>query len=175
MIEVNGIQLQVESEPRLLFMANDPEHKGRATKTFSIIIANNPVNNEALDNLFGKRYFRQVRFSATMQVKDITMLGSLLITDLDRLSAKGVFTTSNALLWELMEDKNVRSHDWSDFDVLLNDTNVMASENNADIVFELTDRGEFDFDSGTAAKVDITERYPAVKIGKILEIGRAHV
>ncbi len=169
MIEVNGIQLQIESEPRLLFMANDPGHKGRATKTFSIIIANNPVNNEALDNLFSKRYFRQVRFPATMTIMDIMMLGSLLITDLDKMSAKGVFTTSNALLWELMEDKNIRSYDWSEFNVLLNDTNVMGSENNADIVFELTDRGEFDFDSGTAAKVDITERYPAVKIGEILK------
>lgn len=169
MIEVNGIQLQIKGEPRLLFMANSPEYKGRATKTFSIIIANNPTNNEALDNLFGKRYFRQVRFSATMQVQNTTMIGSLLITDLDRLSAKGVFVTSNALLWEKMEDKNIRSYNWDEFDTYLSDYYVMASDNGSDIVFELTDRGLFDYDSGTAAKVDITERYPAVKIARILE------
>ena len=110
MIEVNGIQLQIESEPRLLFMANSTEYKGRATKTFSIIIANTPLNNEALDNLFSKRHFRQVRFTATMQVEDFTMIGSLLIDELNETSAKGIFVTSNALLWETMEDKNIRSY-----------------------------------------------------------------
>lgn len=169
MIEVNGIQLQIESEPRLLFMANSHEYKGRATKTFSIIIANTPLNNEALDNLFSKRHFRQVRFTATMQVEDFTMIGSLLIDELNETSAEGIFVTSNALLWETMEDKNIRSYNWDEFDTYLNDSYVMASDSGADIVFELTDRGLFDYDSGTAAKVDITERYPAVKIAKILE------
>jgi hypothetical protein len=154
-------------------MANDIDNKGRSHKSYSVVIPFTPTNNTTLSGLFTQKISRTIRFEATFDVGDFTMYGYLLINNIERNSARGVFISGNGKLWTELDETNLRDFAWSAYDVDYTLANVNASNTGGDVVFDVSDRGRFmadyDLEGGQLkAAIDITERYPAVKLGTIL-------
>lgn len=182
---INLNTLHINSDIKLLFMANSITNKGRSNKSYTIKIARDSYNDEQLDQIFSSKAKRGVTFDAVYSLDGITMQGILKIRSIGKAEAEGVFLTGNGKLWAALENKNLRDYDWSAFDHTLTKANVIASEAKGDYIYDLCDRGAFlqeivytekasRFDPGTEAvsslaKVDITERYPAISIQTIIE------
>ena len=169
MILIND--LQIKSKPRLLFMANSLQNKGRSHKSYTIEIVNNKHNNSLLSNLFGTENFRPIRFETKYEVGGFEMVGFLLVSSVDKHMARAIFVSGNGSLWEQLND--IRLIKYSDalskYNHVLTKSYVSSSEAfDKAIVYDFTDRGRFaqdqseEFDGDTA--IDITERYPAINV-----------
>jgi len=182
---INLNTLHINNDIKLLFMANSITNKGRSNKSYTIKIAQDGYNDEQLDQLFSSKAKRGVTFDAIYSLDGITLQGILKIRSIGKAEAEGVFLTGNGKLWAALENKNLRDYDWSAFDHTLTKANVIASEASGDYIYDLCDRGAFlqeivyeekasRYDPGTGgvtslAKVDITERYPAISLQTIIE------
>lgn len=157
--------LDYSASPRLIFTANTPDRKGLAHKSYSIELPYTTNNNLLLSNVWGAGVLRLVSFEATYSVGGVDLRGWLKLTDINRTSAKALFISGNGYLWERMAQDRLRAIDMSDADIVLNKTNVLASETGTPFVlFDLTDRGAFKQDDG----VDITDRFPALRLTELL-------
>jgi len=184
MININDLHIDIN--PKLIFMANDVENKGRSNKSFSIKIVNDAHNDTLLEGIFSSKELRTVKFEATYTVESVQLTGFLIISQLSDVMAMGVFVTGNGALWKAIENKNLRDYDYSELSHILNLANVQASETNGDYIYDVADRGAFineivyeektsRYDPGTGsvtklASIDISERYPALKIKKLIEL-----
>lgn len=187
MIKLNDLHIQ--SEPKLIFMANDLLNKGRSNKSYTIKLVNDQHNDEALSQIFSSRALRPVKFEATYEVEGIEMKGYLLVRSVYKSHAEGVFVSGNGALWAALENKKLADYDWSAYNHVLSLANVTGSEAyDKPYIYDLCDRGEFiddaiyteeqrlkEYDPGKPtsviklAYVDITERYPAISIKTIFE------
>ncbi len=163
---VNGIALQVDANPKLIFKANSLESRGRSHSSYSVIIPNNTYNNQALGGIFDRQYERTIRFNAIYEVGGFVFNGNLLITDMNRNTAKGVFVSGNGTLWGGLQDKNLHNFSWDKFNTVLNIVNVgdLLTEP-PDVLWIQADYGKFKRDNS----IDISEMYPALKIGAMIE------
>ena len=186
---MNLNNLHIKSNPKLLFMANSINNKGRSHKSYTIQLVNDPYNDEQLDQLFSSKSLRTKSFNCTYTVGSSQLNGILRVKKVNKRLAEGIFISGNGKLWEALDNMKLAEYDWSAFDHVLSSTNVLATEAGGDYVYDLCDRGEFideiklidstskrDSDSeitGTdvdeLAKADITERYPAIRIKTIVE------
>ena len=182
---MNLNELHIESNPKLLFMANSINNKGQSHKSYTIRIVNDQYNDEQLDQIFSNKSLRTKQFDCTYTIDSIQLNGILRIKSINKAYADGIFISGNGKLWDSLDNSNLRDYDWSAFDHTLTKANVLASETQGDYIYDLCDRGEFieevvftekttRFDPGTPtvsslARVDITERYPAISIKTIIE------
>lgn len=163
---ININDLDVIGEVRLIFEANLDLSKGKSNKSYSIKLPDTSRNNNALQGMFSSYIGRKVSYPAIYTVQGVTLTGILLITDIERHLASGVFISGNGVVWQAMKDDKLSDIDLSEYDIKLNKTNVLASESGYPmVVFDLVDRGEF---KGGASIIDITDRYPAINIKQLL-------
>lgn len=156
--------LDVVGKPRLIFTANAPDRKGLAFKSFSIKLPKTTNNNRLL-KIWGAGEQSDLTFDATLTITGVQLIGTLQVTEIDRDKAKAVFIAGNGRLWEDMSTVQLQDIDMSDADVVLNSTNVIASETGTPFVlFDLTDRGAFK----TATAIDVTDRFPALNLVELL-------
>jgi len=175
--------LHLSSDIKLIFMANDFIRKGRSNKSFTIKIVNNQHNDELLEQLFSSKTKRTMMFDCLYQIENVTIKGVLKITSIEKTHAEGTFISGNGKLWESLTNKNLREYDFSALDHTLSLANVTASEASGDLIYDLTDRGTlleeaeyFPTETGInrrniskIARIDISERYPALKLKTIFE------
>ncbi len=170
------------TNPKLLFMANDLKNKGRSNKSYTIKLVNDQYNDEHLDQIFSSKANRTVLFDCTYDIDNLTMQGILKVTKIVKAYAEATFISGNGKLWESLSNQNLRDYDFSALNHTLTDTNVLASETKGDYIYDICDRGRLLEDATyeeatkshtgdiiTLAKLDITERYPAINIKTIFE------
>ena len=166
MTYININLLHKQAEPRLIFEANLDISKGKSNKTYSIKLPDTSYNNTQLDNLFGKYIGRRVSFPAQYTIEGVTLTGVLLITDVEKHEASATFITGNGVVWDAMQSDTLQDIDLSEYDIVLNKTNVLASESAYPmVVFDLTDRGAF---KGGETAIDITDRFPSLNVKQLL-------
>lgn len=161
MININ--ELHISSEPKLLFMANDINAKGRSNKSYTIKIANTKYNDEVLSQLFSNKAKRVISFDAKYTIESVQMRGRLIINSVEKAYANAIFISGNGKLWEVFENKYLSDYDYADINHTLTLANITET---GDIIYDLCDRGAFISDT----KVDITERYPALRIKKLFTL-----
>lgn len=180
--------LHISSDIKLIFMANDFVRKGRSNKSYTIKIVNDQHNDEMLEQLFTSKGKRKTVFDCVYRVENVTIKGLLKITSIEKTHAEGTFISGNGKLWESLTNKNLREYDFSALNHTLSLANVTASETAGDLIYDLTDRGHFMEDATfmqssagdgsvienrrqitNIAKIDISERYPALKLKMIFE------
>jgi len=170
MIKINGETLHTESKPSLIFMANDIENKGRSHKSYSVDVVNNSHNDRLLGGTFSRGYYRETRHDGLIEIDGFEFPGYLLITGINKRQASALFVSGSGLLWQQLENVNLREVDFTNFDRVLNLANVKASEDGGDVIFDVTDRGAFINNvSEFRDSIDITERYPAINIKALLQ------
>ena len=163
MIVINRLELY--TEPSLIFTANTPERKGLAVKSYTLDIPNTPNNNKELNNLWGGGVVSTVTMPATYNLTGITLRGTLTIDTVSAKSAKAIFVSGNGYLWARMGQTRLRDIPMTGANVVLNKTNVLASESGSPFVlFDMTDRGAFQSSVG----IDITDRFPALQVKELL-------
>jgi len=162
---ININDLDVIGEVKLIFEANLDLSKGKSNKSYSIKLPDTSRNNNALQGMFSSYIGRKVSYPAIYTVQGVTLTGVLLITDIERHLASGVFISGNGVVWQAMQDDNLSDIDLSEYDIELNKTNVLASESGYPmVVFDMTDRGAFK--SGLNS-IDITDRFPALNVKQL--------
>jgi len=88
-------------------------------------------------------------------------------------AADAIFISGNGKLWDALDNKFLSDYDWSEFDHLLTKDNVLDAS--SEYIYDLCDRGAFinEFEDGdkgpTLTSVDISERYPAIRVKTIIE------
>lgn len=163
---ININDLDVIGEVKLIFEANLDMSKGKSNKSYSIKLPDTSRNNNALQGMFSSYIGRKVSYPAIYTVQGVTLTGILLITDIERHLASGVFISGNGVVWQAMKDDKLSDIDLSEYDIKLNKTNVLASESGYPmVVFDLVDRGQF---KGGTSEIDIADRYPAINIKQLL-------
>ena len=165
----------IEQEAEISFQAVDYDNfaPGKPFKSGQLSIPETANNRAILGSLFDADGSNKTRIieGATYQNDLISLQGSIVITGQtfeNRINVlTGFFVSGNALLWLDFGDTTMRELDWSDYNHVLNYTNVMASEAgtlNDLVVYDLCDRGKL-IDDYT---VDLIERYPAFNIAAML-------
>lgn len=171
MISLND--LHIDSTPRLIFMANSLQNKGRSNKSYTIKIVRDGWNDYKLGGILTGRAGRINKIECSYTVDNITLIGTLIIDTIRETYAQGVFISGNGKLWEGLANKNLRSFDWSAWSHTLTHKTVTDSEAGGKYVYDLCDRGKWLQDnligiSSPDAIVDIIERYPAMNIKEML-------
>jgi len=165
----------IEQEAEMGFQVSDYDNfkTGKPFRSGQLSIPDNSNNRAILGSLFDADGSNKNRIieNVTYQNDVISLDGSIIITGQsyeDRVNVlTGVFVSGNALLWLDFGDDTMQDVDWSEYNHLLNASNVSDSETealNSLCVYDLCDRGKFIDDT----VVDLIERYPAFNIRTML-------
>jgi hypothetical protein len=65
---MNLNELHIESNPKLLFMANSINNKGQSHKSYTIRIVNDQYNDEQLDQIFSINHYEQSNLIAHIRL-----------------------------------------------------------------------------------------------------------
>ncbi len=165
----------IEQEAEISFQAVDYDNfqPGKPFRSGQLSIPETANNRAILGSLFDADGSNKTRIieGATYQNDAISLQGSIVITGqtyekkINILT--GFFVSGNALLWLDFGDLTLQDVNWSDYNHVLNFTNVQLSETEALndlVVYDICDRGKFIDDT----VVDLIERYPAFNIASML-------
>lgn len=134
---------------------------GAASKSYTITLPATPRNVVALAG--------KIRQRATLTIDGITQIGWLLLTSEDTTAGvfEVVFVTANGDLWQRRSNDKLSDVNLSEFDFTYDRTTVNDSETAAApfVLFDVADRGAF----RTPDAIDITERYPALRVATLTD------
>lgn len=168
-IYINSEQLDFEGNYSLSLMANNylEWQPGTAYKSERLTFYNTVKNRRLLGNIFHTGADTSNVFEATYKSDIVEMTGYIKILQANHAKAEAVFYSGNGVLWEELKGIKLNEIDCSEYDHVLNLTNVEASETYSAsnfYLYDLCNRGT----RITAGEVDILERYPAVNLRLLL-------
>ena len=174
-LSVNGGLIDFIGEPKIILMANAPGDYsfGKAHKTYYIDIPPTSNNITLLGN--------SVKHDAILILGNIQISGILHIDTIDDDILQGMFVSGNGKVWDELRGNKLTDLDFSEYNHVLNKTNVDASETLGGFYkYDLFYRGTtIDTQEETTystyrnifwenERFDITERYPAFNVKGIL-------
>lgn len=166
-ITVNGVELQINATPKLIFMANNIRNRGRSHKSYSFEISNNAHNNEALHGALKQKRNWLNNIAAVYEIDGFQLIGHINIITINDRTARATFISGNGGLWTKLNDLNLKhDFDYSEFDTVLNGVNRKeAWLGLLPIMPMFADRGAVDYLNKPADY----EFYPDVKIISVIE------